>query len=112
MFNCMMYIEGLHTHLHEKKAFLCTECTDLVLSFVYGNVRIKKYHVRNLYGIYIETLWPPWICPPPLEKSLSRACPQFQGCKKFLSTQGLLGAILQNRYEFFNHMYLVINKQI
>ena len=65
MFNCMMYIEGLHTHLHEKKAFLCTECTDLVLSFVYGNVRIKKYHVRNLYGIYIETLWPPWICPPP-----------------------------------------------
>ena len=43
----------------KKKAFLCTECTDLVLSFVYGNVRIKKYHVRNLYGIYIETLWPP-----------------------------------------------------
>ena len=62
MFNCMMYIEGLHTHLHEKRALICTECTDLVFSFVYGNVRIKKYHVRILYGIYIETLWPPCKC--------------------------------------------------
>ena len=103
-----MYIEGLHNHLHEKRHFYVRN----VRIWYYGNVRIKKYHVLNLYGIYIETLWPPWICPPPLEKSLSRACPQFQGCKKFLSTQGLLGAILQNRYEFFNHMYLVINKQI
>ena len=78
MFNCMMYIEGLHTHLHEKQAFLCTECTDLVLSFVYGNVRIKKYHVRNLYGIYIETLWPPCNCTRVSKKKNSSLFANFQ----------------------------------
>ena len=55
MFNYLMYIEGLHTHLHEKRAFLCTECTDLVLSFVYGNVRINRYH----YGICTESTLKP-----------------------------------------------------
>ena len=36
MFNCMMYIKGLHTHLHEKRAFFSMECTDLAMSVVYG----------------------------------------------------------------------------
>ena len=91
MFDSMMYSKWLCTHLHEKKAFLWTECTDLVWNFVYGTVRIKKNPVWNLYGIFLESVWPPcnsYFFPhftfhfyPPPSHSIFRVATHFP--KKF-----------------------------